>query len=155
MAVEIKVTLKDADKYIRAFNNAPELATEEFSDALDKSIKKVEGDAKKNAPVNKQTGGGNLRQSIRSFMRGKATGIVEVGAKYAIYVHEGTRAHEINVRTKKVLANRRTGQIFGKRVQHPGTRANPFLRNAAEGSEGFINNLFTNALTRIAKSFTK
>lgn len=155
MAIEIKATLKDADKYIKAFREAPELASQEFHDALERSLYRVEANAKKRAPVNKQSGGGNLRQSIYSEVPFKDRGRVAVFANYAIYVHEGTRPHAIQVKNKKILANRRLNQIFGKRVQHPGTRANPFLRDAVDESNDFINSSFLRALSNISKSLTK
>lgn len=55
-------------------------------------------------------------------------------AEYAVYVHEGTRPHVIRPRNKKVLAfpGASGGTVFAREVQHPGTVARPFLRNAVE-----------------------
>jgi hypothetical protein len=56
-------------------------------------------------------------------------------ASYAKYVAKGTAPHAILPRTAKVLAfppgGDLGGMVFTKRVQHPGTRANPFIKTAA------------------------
>lgn len=74
---------------------------------------------------------GELPQEYRPF---HVSGGVEATADYAVFVHEGTRPHIIRARNAKALhffwewGNR---EVFAKSVHHPGTRARPFLRNAA------------------------
>jgi HK97 gp10 family phage protein len=150
--MEISIKIVDIDQLRKAFKRAPALATIEYARALERSARKIEYDAKKNAPVNKQANGGTLRQSISSRMQGTASAIVEARAKYAAFVDQGTSPHVIEVRNKKVLANRRTGQFFGKRVNHPGTRKQPFFTDAVHGNEGFMNNEFRSALNNILNS---
>ena len=70
-------------------------------------------------------------------------------AAYAPYVELGTRPHVITAVNAKVLANKKTGQIFGKIVHHPGTRANPFLERILAASQPDIDALFLSALTKI------
>lgn len=121
--------------------------------AIEKSILAIESDAKKMAPVNKSptVTGGTLRQSIRSLMTGPARGVVMATADYALYVHEGTRPHTIRVRRRKVLANRRAKQFFGKVVQHPGTKAQPFLQQAVDRNRTFIETQFNQAVKEALK----
>lgn len=58
---------------------------------------------------------------------------VTAKANYAVYVHEGTAPHIIRARNARALAFTVDGrQVFAKYVRHPGTSANPFLRQAAE-----------------------
>lgn len=78
---------------------------------------------------------GRLRSSIRFWldtMGGQVVGVVGTDVEYALYVHEGTKAHVIEPRNKSVLrfqvADGRV--VFAQRVNHPGTRGNPFLRDA-------------------------
>lgn len=151
MAVIVSVTIKNLPEIKRVFNEMPAKMTRELGKAVERVILKIEGDAKKLAPVNKQSGGGNLRQSIKSFMRGAASGVVDVGAGYGIFVHEGTRPHIIRVVNKRVLANKRMGQIFGKVVHHPGTKANPFLQNAVDQNSAFIDRQFEQAVDNVIK----
>jgi len=147
----VKFKIKNIKEIEDAFKKAPEKMTKELGKAIDKVITKIEGTAKREAPVNKQGGGGNLRQSISSKMSGVARGIVSVDADYAGYVHEGTRPHIIRIRNKKVLANKRTNNVFGKVVHHPGTKANPFLQRAIDKSSSFIDKQFEGAVVNALK----
>lgn len=146
--VGIKVNIPQSDRMIAAFKRAPGVAEENLSLAIERIVFKVQGRAMREAPVNKQSGGGNLRQSIVAGMASRLVGIIRVGAAYAVYVHEGTRPHVIVATRAKVLMNRRTGQVFGKRVNHPGTRANPFLQRAADQSQSDIIQEFETVATK-------
>jgi hypothetical protein len=88
----------------------------------------VETQAKLNCPVD----GGRLRASIRHEIDVDARGpVARIGSNvsYARYVEEGTPPHRIVARNKKAL------HWPGARhpvlaVNHPGTRARPYLRPA-------------------------
>ncbi len=147
----IKVTLKNADQIMAKLRKMPVEMTKQLDIAVKKSIALVHNETVKEAPVNKQGGGGNLRQSINSSMLGTARGKLEVGSEYGIYVHEGTKAHKIVARNKKALANVRTGQFFGKSVNHPAVAPNPFLKRAVDNSEDDIQRFFQEAVEKVAK----
>jgi len=70
-------------------------------------------------------------------------------ASYAPYVELGTPPHIIRARNAKVLANTKTGQIFGPVVHHPGTRANPFMERIVASAQPEITELFGSALDKI------
>lgn len=70
-------------------------------------------------------------------------------ASYAPYVEFGTPPHVIRAVNKRVLANKETGQIFGTRVNHPGTAANPFMERIVNAAQPEINTLFQTAMTQI------
>lgn len=150
--MEISIKIQNLDQLKAAFLKAPAIATAEYGRAIEKTAYKIETDAKRNAPVNKQSGGGNLRQLISNKMTGKASAIIESKAKYSEYVDQGTRPHIIRVRNARVLANRRTGQFFGRVVKHPGTRAQPYFTNAVSSGEKFINTELSTALINILNS---
>ena len=152
MAVQIKVQIDGLNKIMEGLKRAPETTIEETSKAINKSVNLIWNQALKEAPVNKQTGGGNLRQNIRGRMTTKMSGEVEARAPYSIFVHEGTSPHDIEVRNKQVLANKRTGQFFGKLVHHPGTRPNPFFTRAINNCRTKINEFFKTAIDNIFKS---
>ncbi len=147
--MEVSIEIQNLDKLKAAFQKAPAIATREFGTAIEKTAFKIEGDAKRNAPVNKQSGGGTLRQSISSKMTGKASAVIQSKAKYSAYVDQGTKPHIIRVKNARVLANRRTGQIFGKVVWHPGTRAQPYFSQSVKNNESFMNNELGNALQNV------
>jgi len=59
----------------------------------------------------------------RIFVRGS-------NAQKMIWVEYGTAPHIIRAKNKKVLADREKGEIYGKTVHHPGTRAQAPMRRA-------------------------
>lgn len=96
-----------------------------------KITRRVLNRAKVLAPVDT----GRLRSSGRMDIRITAvgpTGSVSFPVSYARYVHEGTRAHVIRAKNKKTLRfkGRGGGWVFRKKVNHPGTRARPFVEQA-------------------------
>jgi hypothetical protein len=70
-------------------------------------------------------------------------------AVYAPMVEFGTRPHVIEAKNASVLANKKTGQFFGKRVNHPGTKANPFMERIVAAAQPDIDALFGQALEKI------
>lgn len=87
------------------------------------------------ARVNVRTG--RLRNSIGDQTRVSGTQVVTevyATARYAGYVHDGTRPHEIVPRRAKALRFEIGGRvIFAKRVMHPGYIGNPYLASAVHG----------------------
>lgn len=146
----LTVKIQGFDKIVKGLKKAPEVAVKELGTALSKSMVVTHAQALKEAPVNKQGGGGNLRQNIKSVRKNRLSGEIDSRAKYSGFVHEGTGPHIIRARNKEVLANRRKGQIFGKVVRHPGTKANPFMTRALTKSEERINRFFQTAINNIA-----
>lgn len=75
---------------------------------------------------------GRLRQSIEIKVVGDKI-IIGPNTEYDEAVEFGTRPHEIRPKNKKALAFRVGGQmVVVKKVNHPGTRAQPFVRPAFE-----------------------
>lgn len=89
--------------------------------------------AKEKAPSDS----GHLRSLIRedqAFFGGMLTmyGGVTSHADYSAAVHDGSRPHEIRAHGTGGLSFPWHGrQAFFRSVHHPGTKANPFLRDAA------------------------
>ena len=68
---------------------------------------------------------GRLLRSINVTRKNKFAEI-RVDAPYALFVEMGTKAHTIEAKNGKVLGTPKVG-FFGKKVKHPGTRAQPFI----------------------------
>jgi HK97 gp10 family phage protein len=145
----IRITIPNLSKLSAAYKSAPQRVATETRNAVAKTVLTIESNAKKEAPVNKQSGGGNLRQSVKGSMTGVASGKVVVEVKYGVFVEEGTRPHIIRTKSKRVLANKADKQIFGTVVHHPGTKANPFFARGIDKSRGVIEGYFTDALKRV------
>lgn len=58
------------------------------------------------------------------------------GYNYPRGLEHGTRAHWIESHGDYPLRTRRTGQVFGRRVFHPGTRPYPWARPSANDLDG-------------------
>lgn len=98
---------------------------------LETAARQVMNRAKVLAPVDT----GRLRASIRIEARRTFTlrSVYTIGSdvEYADMVHGGTRPHVIRPRTKQVLRFRVGGRVvFARVVNHPGTKARPFLDRA-------------------------
>ncbi len=126
----------------RTFRNAPRRMLTELDTAIRKSTLILQRNIMREAPVAKTSGGGNLRQNIKSGMLGIAKGYVRSDAPYSGFVERGTRPHLIRPRNKSVLAARTGGtrsggtyQFFGKLVRHPGTKANPYFSRGVTASK--------------------
>lgn len=154
--MEMKIKLQNGKQAQSLYRAMPSIMQGHLSKATDQSVRQIQRNAMREAPVNKSptVTGGNLRQSIKARMLGAMSGEVSVGAKYGVYVHEGTRPHLIRVRNKKVLANKRGKQFFGRSVMHRGTKANPFLTRAVDQSEGNVNKFFGKAIQNALSTLT-
>lgn len=102
---------------------------------VQRTVDEAESLAVQSAPVDK----GGLRGShVKSPIISTGTqviGGVEAQTDYAMFVHEGTRPHVIVPRRAKVLAwQSNSGVAFAKRVNHPGTKAQPWLAKSAEAA---------------------
>ena len=98
---------------------------------LREAARQVVNRAKVLAPVDT----GRLRSSIRAdpprvfSLRGSVT--VGSDLEYAAMVNDGTKPHVIRPKNAKVLRFNVGGQVvFARVVNHPGTRARPFLDRA-------------------------
>lgn len=100
-----------------------------------------------NALVPRKTG--HLGRSIVPGSLTNTSALIHARANYAAYVELGTRAHVIRPRTKGVLAwpasasgRRLSGRartnsgrlIIARRVNHPGTKPQPFLLPGAKAA---------------------
>lgn len=127
--IKITITDKSMSNFFRDMSKYSETVQAKVQHEVTRATYAIEGGAKQNSPVKKSF----LRNSIRATIKGRLSGQVAVSAKYAGYVHEGTRPHVILPRNKKMLAWKvGKGYRFAKIVHHPGTKANPFLQKAVD-----------------------
>ena len=79
---------------------------------------------------------GYMRNSCRKWRMVDGSIIVGPTAPYGRYVNDGTPPHPIDSTGPWPLRNRATGQVFGRHVNHPGTRAVPFITNSLDAIAG-------------------
>jgi hypothetical protein len=88
------------------------------------------------------------------FSEGTLVGIVSASAPQALWVGEGTKAHLIQPKKKRALrwaagGTGGDGWRFAKKVNHPGTKAKPFLKPALQSKREYIEGQFEKA-TKLA-----
>lgn len=94
----------------------------------------VANSAKQRSPVDT----GNLRNSITiqplRVVGSAISGGVSADANYAMFVHDGTKPHVIRPKKAGGVLRFTVGGsvVFARSVNHPGTKARPFLMNALE-----------------------
>lgn len=93
-------------------------------------------DAQENVRKNKNVDTQKLLKSINSThleSENMIESTIKAGASHAVFIEEGTKAHVIRPKNKSFLAFYADGkQVFAKKVNHPGTKAYPFLEPAVE-----------------------
>jgi hypothetical protein len=91
------------------------------------------------SPVGPLHRSGNLRSSVHAFrehLAGQRTWVIGPTADYGRFVNDDTVPHLIVSHGPWPLRNRETGQVFGRRVMHPGTRGQRFVERTAATFEG-------------------
>ena len=107
---------------------------------------KVEEEAKKTAPVDS----GYYRNNIGFDGKNK----VIANADYSAALEYGTKPHVIEPKTAKALHFKSDGEdVFTKRVNHPGTKPNPVMRNAAHKVQKQIGGMFYNHFQKDLKKY--
>jgi hypothetical protein len=114
------------DRLERASNAAVQAASADLGQFADEVV----SEAKRLAPVRT----GFLRGSIFARWTGPLKIDIGASAPYAQFVEQGTRPHKITARNKKALAFTASDgtKVVVKSVNHPGTKARPFLQPAYE-----------------------
>jgi len=75
---------------------------------------------------------GRLKNSIK--VRSDGEGLIIWMVNYGKFIEFGTPPHIITPKEKQALKFKvgKEGEIFAKKVEHPGTRPNPFIRNTIQ-----------------------
>ncbi|WP_280329602.1 HK97 gp10 family phage protein [Nocardia wallacei] len=109
---------------------AGEQAAERAEPRMRRLGQRIEANAKRRVPVRT----GALKRSIGHSVsrRGPVVRLlVFARARHARFIEEGTRPHVIRPRNARALRFEIGGRVvFAQRVNHPGTAARPFLRDA-------------------------
>ena len=105
------------------------------------------------AGIDRHSKTGFLRKSLynKPIANGREVGHDESIAPYAIYVHQGTKPHEIRPKDKTALSwvvgNKR---IFAKFVKHPGYRGDGYMFAALSDALRQFNRIVDDALAKEA-----
>jgi len=121
------ITIKGGDDFRKKLNEIIEKYPDVMDMALDDTADAISLEAQTIVPVDT----GRLRGSI-NVKREYLKKTIGTNVEYARHVEYGTSPHEIVAKNKKVLANKKKGIFFGKKVNHTGSKEQPFLRPALE-----------------------
>ena len=137
----IKINTNEIDKFAVELIELSEKSRDNVQKAIKKSAFNIESQAKKNLASNKSVVTGHLRRSIATKMGDLEATIHTSNVKYAVIVEKGSKAHIIRPKNKKALYWKGAKRPV-KLVNHPGSKAKPYLEPAFESEKDkFIENL--------------
>ena len=137
----IKINVDEIDKFAVELTELSEKSRDNIQKAVKKSAFNIESQAKKNLASNKSVVTGHLRRSIATKMGDLEATIHTSNVKYAVIVEKGSRPHIIRPKNKKALYWKGAKRPV-KLVNHPGSKAKPYLEPAFESEKDkFIENL--------------
>lgn len=158
---QFAIKIQNLDELLQSLRRSPAIVAPRIADAINKSLAILSKNGDQSTfqfktPRELRTGylqstWGAPSSGLTLATPTSLVGKIWTNAGYAIYVHEGTKPHVIRVKTKKVLANKKLGLIFGKEVHHPGTTPNKFIPRIIAKSQSDINAAFLSALNYIIK----
>lgn len=123
-----------AEGVSRKLKDGSQKMQKELRVAMKISVRDVQEEARENHIFISRTG--QAEGSIHTRVNGSGShveGTVFTALPHAVYQHEGTSAHTIVPRSKKVLRWTDGGQfVFAKRSQVSGIKKDPFIYNALE-----------------------
>ena len=137
----IKINTNEIDKFAVELIELSEKSRDNVQKAIKKSAFNIEAKAKKNLKANKSVVTRNLTRNVATQMGDLEATIHTSNVKYAVIVEKGSKPHIIRPKNRKALYWEGAKRPV-KLVNHPGSRAKPFLIPAFESEKDkFIENL--------------
>lgn len=129
--MRIDIDTRDLNRVIARLAGYSEDKVQGVKQVIVETAAQIESNAITLAPVDQ----GNLKNSMFVAIRNSGfTADISNSASYAPFVEWGSRPHQIKAKNAKVLTD--GTNFFGKVVNHPGTKAQPFLFPAFQQEEG-------------------
>lgn len=141
MASQIHIRIEGLDEAVAKLT--PQRADGPIGRFLDRGANYIQSRARENAPVDT----GRLRNSIGVESPTKRSREIGANTDYAEYVETGTRPHFPPPSALHGWALRngfsgpRAGFLAARAISRSGTKAQPYMRPAAESGESFIKTL--------------
>ena len=137
----IKIDTNEIDKFAVELSELSEKSRDNVQKAIKKSAFNIEAKAKNNLKANRSVVTRHLSLGGKTEVKGLEATVHTSNIKYAIIVEKGSKAHVIRPKNKKALYWEGASRPV-KMVNHPGSRAKPFLIPAFESEKDkFIENL--------------
>lgn len=137
------IKINGLDDLIKDANRVGKGMPNKLKQAMVVATTSVQNDAKKKRVGSFKNQTGDLRRSISRRVEGAHKGIVFTDMKYAPFVEFGTKPHVIRPKTKKMLAFKIGGKmVFARKVNHPGTRAYNYMKDAFEENKPKVTKIY-------------
>ena len=137
----IKINTSEIDKFAVELVELSEKSRDNVQKAIKKSAFNIEAKAKNNLKANRSVVTRHLTRNVATQMGDLEATIHASNVKYAIIVEKGSKPHIIRPKNKKALYWEGASRPV-KMVNHPGSKAKPFLIPAFESEKDkFIENL--------------
>ena len=127
----IKIDTNEIDKFVVDLGRMSDEVREDVQKVLKKSGFNIEARAKGNITNNGSVKTGHLRRGITTDIGNMEVTVHTSNIKYAPMVEYGTRSHIIKPKNKKALYWKGATHPV-KKVNHPGSKAKPYLIPAFE-----------------------
>ena len=127
----IRVDYSDLNKLTVSLRKLSDEAESNVNKAIKDSAFNIQRNAMSNLASNGSVKTGHLRRSISVDMGNLEATIHTSNVKYAVMVEKGTKAHIIKPKNKKALYWKGASHPV-KQVNHPGSKAKPYLIPAFE-----------------------
>ena len=127
----IKVDTKELDKFCVTLTTISADSEKKIQNVIKNSAMTIEKNAKSNLTSNKSVKTGHLRRGIATDIGNMEATIHTSNIKYAPMVEKGTKSHIIKAKNKKALYWK-GAKHPAKQVNHPGSKAKPYLIPAFE-----------------------
>ena len=127
----IRVDYSDLNKLTVSLRKLSDEAESNVNKAIKDSAFNIQRSAMSNLASNGSVKTGHLRRSISVDMGNLEATIHTSNVKYAVMVEKGTKAHIIKPKSKKALYWKGASHPV-KQVNHPGSKAKPYLIPAFE-----------------------
>ena len=127
----IKIDAAELDKFSVYLKTKSEEDEKKIQKVLKNSAMTIQKDAISNLTSNGSVKTGHLRRGIATNIGNMEATIHTSNIKYAVMVEKGTKAHIIKPKNKKALYWKGATHPV-KQVNHPGSKAKPYLIPAFE-----------------------
>lgn len=138
--MSVKADVNGADIVISRLQAMQSGLDKRLKEAMNLSVRDVQERARATHRFKTRTG--KAERSIEAKVTGAGgniEGTVGTTRLITVYLHQGTRPHNIVPRRKKVLRWASGGNfVFARRVYHPGTQKDEFIYNAADAEKEAI-----------------
>ena len=122
----IKINADELNKFSLELIRLSNEVEEDVKKVVKNSAFNIQENAMSNLTKNKSVATGHLRRGVSTDIKGLEATIHTSNIKYAPHVEYGTKAHIIKPKNKKALYWKGAKRPV-KQVNHPGSKAKPFL----------------------------